>query len=36
VLASRLREWAFGRCSIDDVHESVQRTVDMIFTFPVS
>jgi AcrR family transcriptional regulator len=36
VLASRLREWALGRCSIDDVHESVQRTVDMIFTFPVS
>jgi AcrR family transcriptional regulator len=35
VLASRLREWAFGRCSIDDVHDSVQRTVDMIFTFPV-
>jgi AcrR family transcriptional regulator len=36
VVASRLREWALGRCSIDDVNESVQRTVDMIFTFPVS
>jgi AcrR family transcriptional regulator len=34
VLASRLREWALGRCSIDDVHRGVQRAVDLIFTFP--
>jgi len=31
VLATRLRGWALGRCTIADVHKAVQRTVDVIF-----
>jgi AcrR family transcriptional regulator len=32
VLATRLRSWALGRVTIDDVDRSVQRTLDLIFT----
>lgn len=31
VLATRLRGWALGRCTIADVHRSMQRTVDVLF-----
>jgi TetR/AcrR family transcriptional regulator, cholesterol catabolism regulator len=32
VMAMRLRSWALGRASIRDVHASVDRTVDLIFS----
>jgi AcrR family transcriptional regulator len=31
VLATRLRAWALGRVTIDDVDRSVQKTLDIIF-----
>lgn len=34
VLGGRLRTWALGRCTIDDVHRSVQQAVTLIFSPP--
>ena len=34
VMASRLRSWALGRCTIKDVDRAVQRTLDLIFSPP--
>jgi AcrR family transcriptional regulator len=31
VLATRLRSWALGRCSIRDVDRSVQQAIDLVF-----
>ncbi len=31
VLATRLRSWALGRCSIRDVDRAVQRAIDVVF-----
>jgi len=31
VLAARLRSWALGRITIDEVNRSVQRTIDLLF-----
>ncbi len=32
VMATRLRSWALGRASIRDVHASIDRTVDLLFS----
>jgi AcrR family transcriptional regulator len=32
VMAARLRSWALGRATIADVHASVDRTIDLIFS----
>jgi hypothetical protein len=32
VLATRLRSWALGRCSIRDVDRAVQAAIDVIFS----
>jgi AcrR family transcriptional regulator len=34
VMVTRLRSWALGRGTIQDVDRSVQRTLDLIFTSP--
>jgi len=34
VMVTRLRSWALGRGTIQDVDRSVQRTLDLIFTAP--
>jgi len=34
VMGARLRSWAFGRCTIQDVDGSVQRTITLIFSPP--
>lgn len=34
VMVTRLRSWSQGRTSIQDVHRSVERTVDLIFSPP--
>ena len=33
VMVTRLRSWALGRCSIRDVDRSVQRALDLIFSY---
>ena len=32
VMVTRLRSWSQGRTSIQDVHRSVDRTIDLIFS----
>jgi AcrR family transcriptional regulator len=32
VLATRLRSWALGRCSIRDVDRAIQRAIDVVFS----
>jgi AcrR family transcriptional regulator len=32
VMVTRLRSWALGRTAIEDVHRSVERTLDLIFS----
>jgi TetR/AcrR family transcriptional regulator, cholesterol catabolism regulator len=34
VMVTRLRSWSQGRTSIQDVHRSVERTIDLIFRDP--